>query len=139
MQTDGEQTLSLVLFSGTDDRLSAAAILAAGAAVMGGRVNIFLQFWALGAFRTSSIRTSHGVAADADAEEKALFRLAEEKGPHWSDVFRQAKEIGEVKFHACAKSMEMYGITMNDLDPLVDDVEGVAAFTADATGPITFI
>jgi peroxiredoxin family protein len=36
--------------------------------------------------------------------------------------------------------MEMFGLNQNDLDPLVDDVEGVAAFMSDATfGPITFI
>jgi len=35
--------------------------------------------------------------------------------------------------------MEMFGITKADLDPLVDDVEGVAAFIAAADGPVTFI
>jgi peroxiredoxin family protein len=36
--------------------------------------------------------------------------------------------------------MELFDITTDDLDPLVDDVEGVAAFMSDATtGPITFI
>src|SRR5664280_1439399 len=45
-------SLSLVLFSGTDDKLMAAATLAAGAAAMGGTVNVLLMFWALDAFRT---------------------------------------------------------------------------------------
>jgi peroxiredoxin family protein len=35
--------------------------------------------------------------------------------------------------------MEMFGITKDDLDPLVDDVEGVAAFWAEADGPVVFI
>jgi len=35
--------------------------------------------------------------------------------------------------------MEMFKLEKNDLDPLVDDVEGVAAFMADATGPMVFI
>jgi peroxiredoxin family protein len=35
--------------------------------------------------------------------------------------------------------MEMFGITKDDLDPLVDDVEGVASFMAEATGPVAFI
>lgn len=42
-----DDTLSLVLFSGTDDKLSAAAVLSAGAAAMGRKVNVFLQYWAL--------------------------------------------------------------------------------------------
>ena len=34
---DGDSTLSLVLFSGTDDKLNAAAILSVGAAEMADR------------------------------------------------------------------------------------------------------
>lgn len=54
-----DPTLSLVLFSGTDDKLNAAAVLAVGAAAMGRKVNVFLQYWALGAFRAdASTRTT---------------------------------------------------------------------------------
>jgi peroxiredoxin family protein len=50
---DDEGTLSIALFSGTDDKLSAAAPLAAGAAALGRKVDILLQYWALDAFRAS--------------------------------------------------------------------------------------
>ena len=39
-----DETLNLVLFSGTDDKLQAAAILTAGAAALGKPVNVFLQY-----------------------------------------------------------------------------------------------
>ncbi len=136
---DREKTLSLVLFSGTDDRLSSAAILAAGAAAMGRKVNVFLQYWALEAFRRDTIRDSHGVAPEAGPEGKGLVRMSMSSGQHWSEILRQAKDIGEVGVHACALSMEMFDLEKDDLDTLVDDVEGVAAFMADADGPITFI
>jgi len=48
-------TLSIVLFSGTADKLHAAATLAAGAAAMDRPVNILLQYWALDAFRAERI------------------------------------------------------------------------------------
>lgn len=136
---DGEKTLSLVLFSGTDDRLAAGAMLAAGAAVMGRKVNVFLQYWALEAFREGRLRESHGVAAEAGPEGKGLVKIAMAGDKHWSETLRQAKEIGEVAIHACAHSMEMFALTADDLDPLVDDIEGIAAFMSDADGPITFI
>ncbi len=41
--------------------------------------------------------------------------------------------------HACSLSMEMFGITKDELDPLVDDVEGIATFFAEVDGPVTFI
>ena len=41
---------------------------------------------------------------------------------------------------ACALSIDMYGIGRKDLDPLVDGVEGVAAFMASASeGQVVFI
>lgn len=135
-----DTTLSLVLFSGTDDRLGSAAILATGAAAMGRPVNVFLQYWALDAFRKGKVAADHGVAAEGGPIGAALVRAGQAGERHWSELFRQAKDIGEVKIHACALSMELFAITKDDLDPLVDDVEGVAAFMSDATaGPITFI
>ncbi|HKY51023.1 MAG TPA: DsrE/DsrF/DrsH-like family protein [Candidatus Limnocylindria bacterium] len=137
---DGDTTLSLILFSGTDDRLGAAAILATGAAAMGRPVNVFLQYWALDAFRKGKVADDHGVAAEAGSHGAALVRDGQAGDRHWSALLRQAKDIGDVKIHACALSMELFEITKDDLDPLVDDVEGVAAFMSDASaGPITFI
>jgi peroxiredoxin family protein len=39
-----DDTLSLILFSGTDDKLQAAAVLAVGAAAIERKVNAFLQY-----------------------------------------------------------------------------------------------
>jgi peroxiredoxin family protein len=136
-----DDTVSLVLFSGTDDKLSAAAVLTVGAAAMGRKVNLFLQYWALEAFRKDLIKKDHGVAPEAGPEGASYLRLMDEQPghQHWSELLEQAKGLGEVGIHACALSMDMFGLTTEDLDPLVDDVEGVAAFMAEATGPIVFI
>lgn len=135
-----DTTVSLILFSGTDDRLGAAAILATGAAAMGRPVNLFLQYWALNAFRRDRITADHGVAAEAGAAGATIVRNDQTGDRHWSELLRQAKDIGDVRIHACALSMELLGIAKDDLDPLVDDIEGVAAFMSDASaGPITFI
>jgi peroxiredoxin family protein len=107
---------------------------------MGRPVNIFLQYWALDAFRIGKVHAWHGVAPEGGPAGSILVRGAEDGDRHWSELFRQAKDIGDVKIHACALSMELFDITAEHLDPLVDDIEGVAAFMADATtGPITFI
>jgi peroxiredoxin family protein len=142
MDADRTQTLSLVLFSGTDDKLTAATVLAAGAAAMGTRVNMFLQYWALEAFQRDRIDKAHGVSADAGPEgEQWLRKAAEMPGAqHWADTLRQAREIGEVNIQACALSMDLFGITVDDLDPMVDGVEGVVSFLLSAEGgQIVFI
>ena len=66
-----DEPLNLVLFSGTDDKLQAAAVLTAGAAALGKPVNVFLQYWALDAFRKERIGRDHGLAAEAGAEGRA--------------------------------------------------------------------
>jgi peroxiredoxin family protein len=132
-----DSTLSLVLFSGTDDKLNAASVLTAGAAAMGRKVNVFLQYWALDAFRADKVHKDHGVAPEAGPEGAEAYQR--HGGQHWSEIFRQAKEIGEVRIQACSLSMEMFGLTVEDLDPLVDGQEGVASFFMDVDGPVVFI
>lgn len=132
-----DDSLSLVLFSGTDDKLTASAVLAVGAAAMGKKVNVFLQYWALDAFRADRIHKDHGVAPEAGPEGAQVVQR--HGGQHWSELFKQAKEVGEVSIHACSLSMEMFEITKDDLDPIVDGVEGVASFMLEATGPVTFV
>ena len=132
-----DDPVSLVLFSGTDDKLNAAAVLTVGAAAMGRKVNLFLQYWALDAFRADRILKDHGAVSEAGEEGRAA--MERHPGQHWSEMLRQAKELGEVGIQACSLSMEMFDLHMEDLDPLVDGQEGVASFFADATGPLTFI
>ena len=132
-----DESLSLVLFSGTDDKLNAAAVLSAGAAAMGRKVNVFLQYWALDAFRSDRIHKDHGLAPEASADGAELVQRHD--GQHWSETFRQAKDLGDVSIQACSLSMEMFGLTADDLDPLVDGQQGVAAFFVDVDGPVTFI
>jgi peroxiredoxin family protein len=133
-----EKPLSLVLFSGTDDKLNAAAVLAVGAAAMGRPVNIFLQYYALDAFRSSRIHQDHKVSPEASLEQAPVVRA--HPGNHWSELLRQAKDVGEVDIQACALSMDMFHLKKDELDPLVDGVEGVAAFMSSAAdGAVMFI
>jgi peroxiredoxin family protein len=133
-----DETISIVLFSGTDDRLQSAATMVAGAAALGRPVKILLQYWALDAFRADRIKADHGLAPEAGEAGGAAFRSAGLS--HWSDTLRMAKELGEVDIQACSQSMEALKIQPADLDPLVDGVEGVAAFYINAgEGQLLFI
>jgi len=136
-----DEPLNLVLFSGTDDKLQAAAVLTAGAAALGRPVNIFLQYWALDAFRADRIAKDHGLSLEAgEAGRKAVDALAAAGQASWAETFRQAKELGSVDIQACSLSMDLLGLEQSDLDPVVDGVEGVTAFFLNAgEGNIVFI
>ena len=128
--------LSIVLFSGTDDRLHAAATLVAGAAAMGRPVNLLLQFWALEAFRADRIGRAPRLALEADQEASR-----DPAALPWVDTFRMARELGEVSIRACSGSLDYLHLDVTQLDPMVDGAAGIAAFMADVgdDGSVTFI
>ena len=138
MSDDG---LSLVLFSGTEDRLQAAAVLTAGAAALGRPVHIFLQYWALEAFRADRIERPLPLAPEAGAEGRAAIEALGRGGQQsWAETLRQAKEIGDVDIRACSLSMDLLHLQPEQLDPLVDGVEGVTTFHVTAgDGQLLFI
>ncbi len=130
-----DESLTLVLFSGTDDKLQAAAVLTAGAAALGKPVNIFLQYWALAAFRADRIGADHGLAPEAgSAGRTAVDDLTAAGQASWADTLRLAKELGGVDIQACSLSMDLLKLESTDLDPLVDGVEGVTSFYLNAGG-----
>jgi peroxiredoxin family protein len=136
-----DEPLNLVLFSGTDDRLQAAAVLTAGAAALGKPVNVFLQYWALDAFRADRIGRDHGLAPEGGAEGRAAVDSLRAAGQaSWADTLRQAKDLGGIDIQACSLSMDLLHLEQSDLDPLVDGVEGVTAFYLNAgEGQVVFI
>jgi peroxiredoxin family protein len=127
------EPLSIILFSGTEDKLHAAATIAAGAAAMDRPVNILLQYWALDAFRGERITKDHGLAYDAARPRfnEPVGRVGEIP---WLETFRMAKELGEITILACAGSLEVLGIDAAELDPLVDSSGGIATFLLAAEG-----
>jgi peroxiredoxin family protein len=90
--------LNLVLFSGTDDKLQAAAVLTAGAAALGKPVNVFLQYWALDAFRADRIDRDHGLAPEAGVEGRAAVNGLRVDGVEGVTAFYLAAGDGQLVF-----------------------------------------
>lgn len=136
-----DEPVNFVVFSGTDDKLQALAVMTAGAAALGKQVNVFLQYWGLRAFTKANIDADHGLAAEAGPDGRAkVDALAAAGQASWAETLRQAKELGAVDIQACSLSMDLLGLEESDLDPLVDGTEGVTAFYLNAgDGQIVFI
>ncbi len=133
--------LSLVVFSGTVDKLYPAAIMASGAVALGKDVEIFLTFYGLEAFRKG--QDQKNMAMDVNYPEVGPMMMKvmmEKKMPSPYDMLRQVKQMGDghVKIHACATTYDLTGMKKTDLDPMVDDVIGVTEFLSRASeGGIT--
>lgn len=123
------ERMSLVVFSGTVDKLLAASILATGAAAMGMEVELFLTTWGMMAFRKDQYKSNTRISKDFEEYAPAMMEAMQaKKAPSWMDNLVGAKEIGDLKVYACSMTMELFGIKLSDLEPIVDDVTGVAAF-----------
>ena len=59
-----EDRMSIIVFSGTVDKLMAASILTTGGAAMGLEVEVFLTTWGLEAFRKEAYKTNMRVSKD---------------------------------------------------------------------------
>src|SRR5215471_13599075 len=103
------ERMSLVLFSGTVDKLMAASILATGAAAMGMEVDVFLTTWGIEAFRKDAYTTNRRVSSDyADYAPVMLEAMAAKKAPSWMENLLGARDIGDVHIAACSMTMELF-------------------------------
>jgi peroxiredoxin family protein len=131
--------LSMVIFSGTVDKLYPAAIMASGAVAMGMDVDLFLTFYGLNAFRMGEPKKNQKMDVNYSDIAPMLAKMMKEKNvPSWYDMLVKAKEMGNVKVHACAMTLDIMGMKKEHLDPIVDDVVGVGEFVSNAReGEIT--
>jgi peroxiredoxin family protein len=115
--------LGIILHSGTVDRLSAAANLVVGTAARGKVAHLFVTGWALPAFAKDAPDVPLGGAGELASE---AVQAAFEEIADWRQMLREAKELGDVRIHACSHVLAALGMSQSDLDPMVDDVLGVA-------------
>lgn len=135
------EKLTIVLFSGTVDKLMAATIMATGATAMGKEVNIFLTFWGLMSFRKDDWKTNQKMSADfAEYAEMANQAMVRHQVPSWRHTLDEAMEVGDIKVYACGMTMDLFGMTLDHLEPVVKDVMGVAGmFEMAGDGQILFV
>ena len=125
--------MAIILSSGTVDKLMAASILAAGGVAMDLEVDIFLTNWGLMAFKRDAWKSNSALSSEfADYGPAMMAALQQHNAPSWMDNLVQAKELGNLNVIACGMTMELFGIKQDDLEPIVDDVAGVAGFIGTA-------
>jgi peroxiredoxin family protein len=127
-----EERLSMVVFSGTIDKLMPVGILASGGVAMGLEVNIFLTFWGLMAFRKGAAQQLP-ISKDFEQMGPAMMQIMQERAvPSFLDTLRTAREMGNVKVYACGMTMDLFGLKLEDLEDVVDGVAGVGEFVETA-------
>jgi peroxiredoxin family protein len=132
------EKFAIILESGTMDKLMAASILTAGAAAMGKDVTVFLTFGGLNAFKKGAAQAMPVMPNEFKGMEDTMGQIMQaKKVPHWLENFKSAKEVGNLKVLACSATMEMFDMKLGDLEPIVEEVVGVAHFIQESEGAQT--
>jgi len=121
--------MSIILFSGTVDKMMAASVMASGGVMMGMNVDIFVTYYGLNSLLKENVETNTRFSKDFDEMAGPMMAMMKQKHmPSWYDTLKQAKEMGNVKIHGCTMTAELMGQKKENYDPIIDDMVGVATF-----------
>jgi peroxiredoxin family protein len=118
--------MSIMVVSGSRERLQMAAMVASVGAVGGSDVRVFLSMNALPFF-------VKGKGKDAPAEGKVGELLAHKKAPPFAELFSNAVELGDAKIYPCSMAMDVLELEQSDLEPYVGEAMGLTKFLDDAS------
>ncbi len=121
--------MAIVLFSGTVDKLYPVGIMASGAVAMDMEVDIFATFWGLMALRKDMLTTNMKMSKDFEEMAGPMMQMMQKKNVQpWFEILKKAKELGNVRIHACSMTCDLMGVKKEDMSDLVDDIVGVGQF-----------
>ena len=121
--------MSMVLFSGTVDKLMAASVIASGAVAMNMDVDIFATFYGLNSLRKEVVGTNMKFSKDFEEMSGMMIQLMQQKHmPSWYDNLMKAKQAGTIRVHGCTMTADLMGLKKENFDPIVDDMCGVGTY-----------
>jgi peroxiredoxin family protein len=127
MDSPDKKPLCILLLSGYLDRLVAAVNLAASAQALGRDVNLFMTWDPLLRLARNTMDEAPLSASLGEAVEIAKNVLA--KHASVSELFSELRATG-LKIYACSNTMQVLGISEEDLEGKVDGISGATAFLA---------
>lgn len=145
-----DKALSIVVFSGEMDKALAAFVISTAAATMGYKVTLFFTFWGLNVIRkenNTASKANHWMQKALNlfnrgsAKKLALSKLnfcgmgpvmmaelmKEKKVPSLPEFIQMAHQMG-VKMYPCEMSLDMLGLSEDDLIPEVEPVVGAVTY-----------
>ena len=117
--------ISIIVVSGTRERLQMAGMVAAVGAVSGNPVTVFLSMNALQYFMKAN---------DAAPPAEGAFGtlLEQKKAPPFKTLFEQAVALGDAKIYPCSMAMDVLGLAPEALESYLAEPLGLTKFLDDA-------
>jgi peroxiredoxin family protein len=124
-QAEMAEKISIVVVSGSLERLQMAAMVASVGAVSGNAVTVFLSMNSLQFFR-------RGASESPAAEGEFGVLLRGKKAPGFRQLFQHAVDLGDAKIHPCSMAMDVLGLEPAGLEPWLGEPLGLTKFLSDA-------
>jgi peroxiredoxin family protein len=125
--TSTSNRISVVVVSGSLERLQMAAMVASVGAVSGNDVTVFLSMNALRHFTRTP-----GEPPPVEGPFGNL--LQDKKVPGFKQLFQNAVELGDARLHPCSMAVDVLGVGAGDLEPWLGEPQGLTKFLSDAHG-----
>lgn len=120
--------MTIGLFSGSIDRLTAAGVLISGAAADDMDIDIFVLLQGARAFLKGMGDTPEklGMSENDEHKEEFLESLKRLNVMPWMEFFRASKELANVKIYICGLAGKVWGgEKVEDFEDIVDDIVGI--------------
>lgn len=121
----------------TYDKLHQVATLGLTAAAMGKDVSVVLLFWTIKKLAEGRVDAVDFPPEYAAQGQEVARLLKEKKVPRISDMFREAKQVGQFRLIACSAGLEYMGVDPDAVEKNVDEVMGLPAILSLTAGAET--
>mgnify|MGYP001550627381 CR=1 FL=1 len=117
--------ISVMVISGSRERLQMAAMVASVGAVSGNEVQVFLSMNALIYFVKAS-------SNEPPVEGTVGTLLVEKKAPPFRELFANAVDLGDAKVYPCSMAMDVLALEQKDLEDFIGEPMGLTKFLDEA-------
>jgi len=118
----------LALVSSGAEKLTAGGIILSGAVAQDMEVKVFLLIGGAYAFRKEIADTHKKVGESHFTTEEFQEGLKKANVSHWLEFYKNAKEMGNVKFYLCGTAGKIWKSAEKEDFYLVDEVCGIGEY-----------
>jgi peroxiredoxin family protein len=117
--------ISILVVSGSLERLQMAGMVASVGAVSGSEVTVFLSMNALQYFIKGSDTSAPAEGAFGDV-------MAQKNVPPFKSLFENAVELGDARIFPCSMAMDVLDVEAENLEPYLSEPLGLTKFLSEA-------
>ena len=123
--------MTMALFTGSVDKLTAAGVVLSGAAADDMEVDVYVLLQGARAFKKEIANNTDKLqmAENPQLREEFLQSLKKLNVKPWLEFFKEAKELTSVKVHICGLAGKIWGgEKLEDFDDIADDICGIGEY-----------